>query len=781
MIQTLLALLLALRRLQSALSAAEKSALGAIAQQLALQPDWWDDIEPDLLALVNANPALQQEFQTAKIQLASFEEIPPTWLPTWTELNQELPVEQTGPVSFGYEEDLAASELLTATTRIFSAPEPTAAAQCLSALQRAEAIADLTETGDLKLYSDRITIDEDEVDFDEFNNLDALIRDSEAEYVSRSGLSVTESSVTAKSPLPIPMQPEFEPESEQRYFNTFFAKTQSSQPITEEPLICSQVYCLGVDISPERKGADETDITFPDRTLRQIWQEQEFLPIDVVASSRDFDIDPTVKTLNLPRSGASKPVYFAVLPRQLSGRGRLQVELFYRGYLLQVKQVEAAIAPSADTVLPPSLKPFHSARVIFTTTESLTPAQLAQLPERVLTIDVERDERDGSIDFRFLDRTKANQELAFYDTIAQPDSLKAAIAAVRQQLYDTLKQGYYGEVEGSLAQLNQWLPALADAGHELYRELLPKDTLNEQQTECLNASLKPDTVIQVNPIVGRVTLPWAVLYERKVNFNKRTQVCDRFPEHDLDCTGCPSRSDPNHVCPYAFWGFRYAIEQLPCWSSQTLPTPKALMRQIKNTQPLRLNFNVWRDFEHWHDHLPKLKAAAVLEVLLAEELPELEAIWNQQGTDLDVVYFYCHGGIEDRRQRPYLELSDDRIYSNSLECFEEKPWTHAPLVFLNGCATGSYGPESYVSLIDDFLKLGASGVVGTECTVTEAIAESYAAALFPRLFQGEPLGQAMLKVRREMLARFWNPLGLAYSLYAAHEIALAHAVYPLSS
>jgi len=38
------------------------------------------------------------------------------------------------------------------------------------------------------------------------------------------------------------------------------------------------------------------------------------------------------------------------------------------------------------------------------------------------------------------------------------------------------------------------------------------------------------------------------------------------------------------------------------------------------------------------------------------------------------------------------------------------------------------------------------------------------------------LGQAMLAVRRELLQQHLNPLGLAYSLYAAHEIALARPV-----
>lgn len=126
-------------------------------------------------------------------------------------------------------------------------------------------------------------------------------------------------------------------------------------------------------------------------------------------------------------------------------------------------------------------------------------------------------------------------------------------------------------------------------------------------------------------------------------------------------------------------------------------------------------------------------------------------------------------------KRPYIEISDERIYSNFLECYEST-WKHHPLVFLNGCATGDYGPESYVSLIDDFLNAGASGVVGTECPVSENFAEYFATEVFKRLFTGEPMGLAMLAVRRKLLEQHYNPLGLVYSLYAAHEIALAHPV-----
>ena len=173
--------------------------------------------------------------------------------------------------------------------------------------------------------------------------------------------------------------------------------------------------------------------------------------------------------------------------------------------------------------------------------------------------------------------------------------------------------------------------------------------------------------------------------------------------------------------------------------------------------------------------MPKLEQAASVKLLIAEELIELEDIWTTHSADLDIVYFYCHGGIDEVEQIPYLQLSDDKIYSNTIEACELS-WQNHPLVLLNGCATGDYSPDSYMSLIDDFREAGASGVIGTECPVPEMFAEPYALKLLTRVFRGEPLGKAMLAVRREILQQNLNPLGLVYSLYAPYEIALARTV-----
>lgn len=574
-----------------------------------------------------------------------------------------------------------------------------------------------------------------------------------------------------------------------RYLNTLFTETDGETVLPpDKPLVHHHPYILYVDISPDRKGLGEDDVPFPDQALDECWDEAPTLALTVTAASRDFDVKPLMQTLDLPRAGPSNGVRFAVRPLLNEGRGFIQVEIFYRGHLLQSKRVEALIVPTADTAVPVSLRPVQTARITFTTTDRLDPGGLAQIPERALAVDVERDSRDGSIDFRFLDRTQGEKELAYYDTHLQPESLGQAIAGVRKQLQLTVTgevldgrtvSGYQYVLAGDDALLNTWLPRLAHAGRYLYRALLPETgglPCDEDRGERLRAALQPGAVIQVNPVFGVVTIPWTLLYERALKLViGRTRVCERFAAQGPDCADCPYTGDAYIVCPYAFWGYRYAIEQLPCWVSGELPRPPALVREIANGRPLYLNLNVWRDFLLWRDHVPKIEAAGQVQALVAEEISQLEAVWAEHSPDLDVVYFYSHGGTDEVLGQPYLELSDGRIDSNFLEA-SHLHWPHNPLVFLNGCATGDYGPEGYVSLIDDFRAAGASGVVGTECPVPELFAEAYAAALFPRLFRGEPLGQAMLAVRLEFMRKKKNPLGLAYTLYAAHEITLARPV-----
>ncbi|OPX95693.1 MAG: CHAT domain protein [Syntrophorhabdus sp. PtaB.Bin006] len=578
---------------------------------------------------------------------------------------------------------------------------------------------------------------------------------------------------------------------EPRYFNTFFSDETGEGALNDrEPLIQGRSYRLCVEVNTEQRGLGKDISPFPDGALKEAWYDQETISLTVTISSHDFDLTLTdrVLYLDLPRTGNSPVVEFRVSPRLSEGRGVIQVDVFYRGYKLQSKLVEAYIVAAPNVTLPADLEKAQTARVTFTTTEHLDLEDLKSLPARVLTVDVSRDQRDNSIDFRFFDRTRGAKDIiACYDTRLQPQALETALEGVRLQLKTMVTGGvssgtgtmdYQWIVKGDDARLQYWLPQLARAGRYLYRALLPENQTqveDRDRGERLRAVLEPDTVIQVNPVLGVVTIPWALLYEREIMPGPTTRVCEHYKEHGPAGHDCPERNDPTVVCPYAFWGYRYAIEQLPCWTDDEERGLPPLVRAISNSRPLQISLNVWKNFRYWRNHMTRIEDSGDVVVLVAEEIGQLQEVWKAHGTELDIVYFYCHGGRDEIMKQPYLELSDGRIESLSMESLAPK-WPHNPLVLLNGCATGDYGPESYVSLISDFRDAGASGVVGTECPVPELFAEAYAASLLPRVFRGQPVGPAMLDTRRQFLLEEKNPLGLVYTLYAAQEITLATPV-----
>lgn len=138
---TLLALLLALKQLETPLTADERAKLKTKGQQLAIDPDDWDYIQEGLMAIVEQNPSLDRLFQTAKMQLQAIDgNIPIELLPTPQEKEAELFVDdKRDPVSFGYfegEPDRESDEILTTAINVLTKEDSAKTAKKLSFLQR---------------------------------------------------------------------------------------------------------------------------------------------------------------------------------------------------------------------------------------------------------------------------------------------------------------------------------------------------------------------------------------------------------------------------------------------------------------------------------------------------------------------------------------------------------------------------------------------------------------------------------------------------------------------
>jgi hypothetical protein len=177
-----------------------------------------------------------------------------------------------------------------------------------------------------------------------------------------------------------------------RHFNTFLTGPDAQSIMGEDQvLLRDHVYSLCVEISPEQRGPGDDNDIFVDGALAEVRKKVKNISLLVVAASRDFDIKPQVRTIDLPPEGPSSMARFSLRPRFAGKRGLLQVEIFCEGHLLQSKRVKAFAVAAVGDEVSPTLRPTQTARITFTTTDRFASDTISLIPERVLTIDVERD------------------------------------------------------------------------------------------------------------------------------------------------------------------------------------------------------------------------------------------------------------------------------------------------------------------------------------------------------------------------------------------------------
>ena len=96
-----------------------------------------------------------------------------------------------------------------------------------------------------------------------------------------------------------------------------------------------------------------------------------------------------------------------------------------------------------------------------------------------------------------------------------------------------------------------------------------------------------------------------------------------------------------------------------------------------------------------------------------------------------------------------------------------------PLVFINGCHTTALGPEELGDLVGGFVKdANAVGVIGTEVTVFEPLACTFAESMLATFLAGTMTVGAAIRRARFDLLRARNPLGLVYVPFVAADTRL---------
>jgi hypothetical protein len=140
-----------------------------------------------------------------------------------------------------------------------------------------------------------------------------------------------------------------------------------------------------------------------------------------------------------------------------------------------------------------------------------------------------------------------------------------------------------------------------------------------------------------------------------------------------------------------------------------------------------------------------------------------------------LVYFYCHGGWDASEKIPFILVGQDGERSITPDNLGGKgiSW-HAPrpLVFINGCHTTALEPDKAVEFVTAFIQdANAAGVIGTDITVFEPLASTFAEEFLQRFITGSQIGDAVRAARLALLKKR-NPLGLAYIPYVIGTLRL---------
>jgi hypothetical protein len=487
-----------------------------------------------------------------------------------------------------------------------------------------------------------------------------------------------------------------------------------------ETLQAGEEYILGISFgerSATAAGAAPTAIPFA--------PTQTAVDLSVQLVSTDFEVPPLPQLIRVTRDGRSiGEVLFPCKPLH-AGPSKLSVLVDVEGNFLQRLELEFDVGTSTPVQTTNFGRPAGAAT-------SLAPrtASMQFMPAT------------GGYDLF----VKGVTDHEVFIQITE-DELAARIEGVREALLKTVKDPTFAlelDIPPNLAA--SALKDLAFAGFRLYQAIFGGPFASEELKSVgrwLRESLSDDvTTLQV--VSRGFPVPWALMY-----------LTDRFADDHLDWGD--------------FIGMRHIVEQVPMREISTVPpvttiasTPDLSVRVLYNdgidaqmpSHPVAAQRTYWES-----------RAVTLGE---GTKIDDLKAALGTTATD-KVLYLYCHAVASDKdSDDSYLVMTgDQRITLGELAVYapiDDQLPSH-PLVVINACESGDLSPIFYDGFVPYFLAKGARGVIGTECKTPGRFASEWAIAFFDRFFAGEPLGDAVLALRRDFLEKHGNPLGLLYGVH----------------
>jgi hypothetical protein len=509
--------------------------------------------------------------------------------------------------------------------------------------------------------------------------------------------------------------------------------------------------------------------------------------IDVMVSSTDFAIElrGDDKTgagtahgrLFLPGDGgpARTPeggteLAFVLLAPEAKGAARCRIGYYFRNILVQSQLLTAQVGEPGGFAIDTD----------FTLSEDLTGLHI--IPERPRLSILTNSNGDGT-----------HQIVLRLPGAAPGERLKAETYGLDEETVGII----VGKLRSALAEraptarrrrradLEADLRALAPHGWDLY------DKLPGQRTHMFTPLLNnPDAyVVQIlRPTSSSFTFPWAFIYEIPL-ISARPSLCPLVTRWDgqsplftgspRQCPHGPHQEDV--LCPFGFWGYRYAIEQLSSTDEVDVVIKAAAPFPFVVAQT---QYDV--DLQALEAHVATLRGALARAFPGAtlEQGKDKSSIRTLLGRDLPFVYFYCHGEKQNDAdpdtwlgvgRREALSAKEFKGWIVSWQRGEDRRrvWDKVrPLVFVNACHSLAIYPDTFVSYLDAFVTTAhAAGVIGTEVKVHQCLAMDVAHRFFELLLSRNTVESSLRTVRLEYLAD-GNLFGLAYTPYCWSELRI---------
>lgn len=569
----------------------------------------------------------------------------------------------------------------------------------------------------------------------------------------------------------------------ERVVNTWFA-TPSGPVASTAPLVADRSYDLNIQIGLRRPESVAVDVTgFPDEAL-QPFQSEEGVELQVVVYSHQLTVDSSEHPLLLPPPPADSPLLsIALRTPSTAGTVTARVCVYFRRQLLQSQRVTATVAESAEA---PGT---NRAETDFVLSGSLR--DLEALGHRTVNI-LTNDDDDGG---HTLAVVGGEAPRSFPLTDAEMRGKAGAARRALQHVCSTVRNGrphryrFEPDNAGQPDRLLEDLRELARLGYTLFTDLVTDH--DRAYADELRTAVRVPTTIQV-AITRSATyvFPWALVYDHRLVPHPRNVLCEKFLEtaragepagwvddHACFTTGCPNADDANVICPSGFWGFRHIIEQplgarpkardgVP--GARRVAGSQDAPRTIVSPGQVELLMAVSEELRGMPGHRAAVEALPDYSTDVRSDLFEIGA--QLQRTDLQFVYFYCHGGREDLDV--WLSVGRaDRLYPSNMEAWDIRWASVHPLVFMNGCETVGVTPDDLLTFLKTLAWCRAAGVVGVEITIPELLAQRFAGDFLAEFAAGTPVGEVVRTGRRRLLEEL-NPLGLAYTPYCVADLRL---------